>query len=69
MTREEMENVGNRTYNKYLVYYINLKNLRGYPDMIPVSALNKEDAKDKVLKFLKSTKKVQDIVITVVEEE
>jgi len=37
--------------------------------MIPVSALNKEDAKDKVLKFLKSTKKDQDIVIIKIEEE
>lgn len=69
MTREEKENVGNRTYNKYLVYYINIKNLCGYDEMIPVSALNKEDAKDKVLKFLNSTRKIQDIVITKVEEE
>lgn len=71
MTREEMENVGNRTYNKYLVYYINTKNLRGYPDMIPVFALNKEDAKDKVLKFLKLIKgiKYENIIITKVEEQ
>lgn len=65
----EEDNVGNRTCNKYMVYYKNIKNLRGYPDMIPVSALNKKDAKDKVLKFLKSTRKVEDIIIIKVEEE
>lgn len=64
-----MENVGNRIYNKYMVYYINTKKLRGYPDMCPVFALNKEDAKDKVLKFLKSTRKVEDIIITKAEDQ
>jgi hypothetical protein len=69
MSNKQRELIENRIYNKYRVYYINIKNLRGYDEMIPVSAENTEDAKDKVLKFLKSTQKVQDIVITKVEEE
>lgn len=69
MSNKQRELIENRIYNKYRVYYINIKNLRGYDEMIPVSAENTEDAKYKVLNFLKSTRKVQDIVITKVEEE